>query len=180
MKKLLSLIAIACLSLMSYAQMPTVVTDKASEAMGKYKPFVLVDQATQLVLAKEPIKYNPEAAMPQCYFSSIPASEAGISYASDYRFMAINALPVVDGQHWVICENKESKSTIFSRRKFLGDFRTQYLWVPVVSGDYVMFLNLQGAYNIQWGGFLAINEDGTYSSVKSKSEASKWKLISAQ
>ena len=178
-KKILFLILIIG-SLSSYAQLSSVVTNKADEALKKYKPFIMVDMATQYVLAKDPIKYNSEAEMPTCYFSTIPVLDAGVTYASNYRFMAINTLPIVDGQHWVICENKETKTTIFSRRKFLGTFRAQYLWVPVVTDDYVMFLNLSGAYNINHGGYLAINEDGTFASVKSKTEASKWKLIWAK
>lgn len=179
MKKYIILISLCAFSLSSFAQLQSVVTDKANEAMGKYKPFILVDQATQLVLARNPIKYNPEAEMPCCYFTSIPASETGITIASDYRYLAINALPVVDGQHWVICQNKDSKTTIFSRRKFLSTLRTQYLWVPEVVGDYVMFRNLHGAYNINHGGFLVINEDGSFAEIKNRAGASKWKLIYA-
>lgn len=180
MKKTLLLLILCTASLTTFAQLQSVVTDKASEAMGKYLPFIMVDQATQLVLAKEPVKYNPEAEMPTCYFTTIPAAETGITIASDYRYLAINALPVVDGQHWVICQNRETKTTIFSRRKFLSTLRTQYLWVPIVTGDYVMFVNLHGAYNIQHGGYLAINEDGSFSEVKTRSEASRWKLIWAK
>ncbi len=179
MKKISILFCLMVFSLCSYAQLSSVVTDKANEAMGKYKAFIIVDQATQLVLAKEPVKYDPAGDMPSCYFSSLPAAETGITIASDFRYLAINALPVVDGQHWVICQNRESKSTIFSRRKFLSTMRTQYLWVPEIVGNYVMFRNLHGAYNIQHGGYLAINEDGTFAEVKSRAEASQWKLIYA-
>jgi len=164
----------------SYAQFASVVTDKANEAMGKYKAFILVDRATQYVLAQDPIKYNPEAVMPSCYFSSLAPTETGLTSGDRYRYMAINALPVVDGQHWVICENKETNKTMFSRRKFLSDLRAQYLWIPIVEGDYVMFLNLKGATNTNWGGYLSIDEEGHFSSVKNTSEASKWKLIYVQ
>lgn len=180
MKKITITLCLLLASFLSYAQLTSVVTDKADEAMGKYKPFVLVDMATQLVLAREPVKYDPEAEMPTCYFSSLPAIDAGLTTAANYRFMAINTLPVVDGQNWVICENRETKTTIFSRRKFLSDLRAQYLWVPVINGDYVMFLNLSGVTNRNWGGFLTIHEDGSFSSAKNEAEASQWKLIWAK
>lgn len=180
MKKIILLISLCIVSFSSFAQLSSVVTDKSSEAMGKYKPFVLVDQTTQLVLARNPVKYNPEKEMPTCYFSTTLPTEAGVTYAGNYRYLAINALPVVDGTHWVICENKETKTTIFSRRKFLSGFRAQYLWIPIVCEDYVIFLSLKGASDINWGGYLTINADGTFSSAKKRSEASRWKLIYAE
>ncbi len=177
MKKAFLLLALCLVSWSSFAQLTTVVTDKSSEAMGKYKAFVLVDQTTQMVLSRTAVKYNPDKEMPQCYFSGVIPTETGITDAANFRFMAINALPVVDGAHWVICENEETKTTIFSRRKFLSDFRTQYLWIPIIEGDYVIFLNMKGRTTLSYGGYLKINEDGSYSSAKSRNEASRWKLI---
>jgi len=180
MKRIILLLTLTLASLCSQAQLASVVTDKANEAMEKYIPFVIVDTKTQMVLAKEPVKYNPEMEMPTCYFSTVLPSETGITSTGDRRLLAINALPVVDGQRWVINQNRSTGETIFSRRKFLGEHRAQYLWVPIVRGDYVYFLSLEGSLNINWGGFLCINEDGSFRSVKTIEEASEWKIIYAK
>ncbi|MCT4589074.1 MAG: hypothetical protein N4A71_14725 [Carboxylicivirga sp.] len=165
------------LSFQSFAQLTSVVTSKEKEALNKYQNFVLVDQATQFVLAKEPVKYEPGKSMPTCFFSSIIPAEAGVTYASDYRSMAINTLVGADKEKWVICEHKEEGKMMFARRRFLSEFKAQYLWVPIVDGNYVIFLNMQGAYNINWGSYLAIDNDGNYIAVKKKDLASRWKLI---
>ncbi|TKG95762.1 hypothetical protein EYV94_05565 [Puteibacter caeruleilacunae] len=177
MRFILFIALMMCISAHSFAQLTTVVTPKEQEALNKQKYFVLVDQATQYVMAKDPVKYKPGTPMPTCYFSSILPTDAGVTYASDYRSLAINTLVGADKEKWVICEHKEDKKMMFARRRFLADFKAQYLWIPIVDGDCVLFLNMQGAININWGSYLAINEEGNYVAVKDRNLASRWKLI---
>ncbi|MCT4644472.1 MAG: hypothetical protein N4A74_05740 [Carboxylicivirga sp.] len=165
------------ISFQSFAQLTSVVTSKEKEALNQYQNFILVDQATQYVLAKEPVKYEVGKNMPCCYFSSVIPAETGVTYASDYRSMAINTIVGADKEKWVICKHKEEGKTMFAQRRFLADFKVQYLWVPIIDGNYVLFLNLQGVYRDDWRSYLTIDPKGNYITVKEKSQASRWKLI---
>jgi len=154
-----------------------VVTSKESEAMGKYTSFVIVDVVSQFVLAKNPQKYDPSGDMPTCYFTSVLGSLTGLTYGDEYRNLVINNRFGADNECWAVAENQENHETLFSRRKFMADFKGQYCWIPYIDGDYVVFLNLKGATDKNLGGYLSITEDGVLKSVKTFAEASRFKLI---
>lgn len=172
---LIILISVAC-SLQ--AQLTSVTTDKISEASGNLTSFVVVDTETNYVMAKEPVKYNASNEMPTCYFTTIPGTESGLTYGSKYRLMLINANLGVDGEHWIINDNKAEGKVIFSRRRFITP-KHQGIWVPKIEDDCVIFLNIKGVTNTNWGGYLTIDANGVFKTVKDYTQASRWKLISA-
>lgn len=178
MKNNLLLTALLLLVMLRFAnaQLTSITTDKANVISGNLKEFVIVDKATQFVIAKEPVKYNATKKMPTCYFTSIPGTESGLTTGSDYRTLAINANLGIEGEHWVITENQDEKRVFISRKKFVTP-KYQCMWIPKADGDNVVFLNLMGATNTNWGGYLAIDDAGKFKTVKSFTEASRWKLI---
>lgn len=177
MRTYILLLITVCFSMSGFAQLSSLVTSRESEAMGKFTEFIIVDVATQYVVAKDPVKYDSAKEMPSCYFTTVLGDLTGIVYGNKYRNLVINTRVGVDNDCFVVAENEENRETIFSRRKFLADYKGQYCWVPYVDGDYVVFLNLKGASDSNWGGYLSMTEEGRLRSVKTFAEASRFKII---
>ncbi|PTN07693.1 hypothetical protein [Mangrovibacterium marinum] len=169
MKRFVVLIGLMVLGLVGSAQMKTIVTSLADEALNKVKPFVLVDQATGYVMAQKPVKYNSEADMPECYFTTLPVSEIGLTVCNASRILAINTR--VNSDAFAINLNQDEKEIFFSPRKYLATAKWSYLWEPRVEGNWVCFRNV-----LQQDVYLAVDNSGNYQKADA-AHASRWQLI---
>ncbi len=171
MKKLLIfMVSLILISATLTDSLFNIVTKKEDALVNKkFTKFVIVDDATQMVLSKSPIKYDPAKEMPVHYFTldlpeGIPNTE---------RVFVIHLLEnptSADEYDWVLDDNKGENKIIYSRSKFVIQ-KSQMNWRFVIRAERILIKSLTT------GGFLKINSDGSFSTSKDEANASKWKLI---
>lgn len=169
MKRFVVLIGLLVYALASSAQMKTIVTTLADEALNKVKPFVLVDPATGYVMAKDPIQFDADAPMPTCYFTTLPTNEIGLTVCKASRILALNTQ--VGGDVFALNINRDENEIFFSPRKYLATFKACYMWEPYVVDNLVFFRHVDER-NV----FLAIDSSGKYQKAD-EAHASCWQLI---
>ena len=152
------------------AQMPSIHTEKSDVLAKKYKTFVLVDKATNYVLAKTPVKYDAGTDMPTCFFTvDIPEGLTEIAKGS-HRFFVIHSLQETD-EDWVLENSDSEKDIFFGRGRFVVNAATKQ-WFLTIDNDRVVIESRHGVPAL----YLAVDDSGDLKPVKEKSKASRWKL----
>lgn len=169
MKIKIQLLGLFCaFSLMASAQLSKVHTSKDDVLTKKYEEFVIVDEATNYVMAKSPVKYSAGNQMPSCYFTlDLPSGVTSLTPGTP-RWFVIHTLEVSD-EDWVLENNKAENDMFFGRGRFVVNAINKQ-WLIQVVNDKVVF---KSRYNNK---YLKIDENGDYKPVADMSQASKWKL----
>ncbi len=148
----------------------SIVTKKEDAVLNKnIQRFIMVDEATGLALAKEPLKYDPAKEMPINYFTVDIPDPTG----SSERNFTIHNMTKTEGPDeydWVLEDNADEKTIFFARSKFISIANSMH-WRFIIRGERVLLRN------VRTGNLLKINADGKFSSAKTEAEASKIKLI---
>lgn len=163
------IIAIALIALIS-AKMAegllNIATTKEDALINnKYISFIVVDDETNYVLSKNPVKYDAALEMPLHFFT---VENAAMLTQSERQFVIHNLLD--DEYDWVLEDNPEEGEIFYSRSKFVMNGKTMS-WKFIVRGERILMKNVAS------GNFLKITEDGKFQRVSDESQASKWKLI---
>jgi len=167
MKKILIvLVLIALISAKMAEGLLNIATTKEDALINnKYISFIVVDDATNYVLSKTPMKYDAAAEMPLHFFT---VENAAMLTQSERQFVIHNLLD--DEYDWVLEDNPEEGEIFYSRSKFVMNGKTMS-WKLVVRGERVLMKNVAS------GNFLKISEEGKLQRVSNETQASKWKLI---
>lgn len=167
MKKILFIsIAFIILCAAKTDTLRTIVTSKEDALINKkYKKFIVIDEATQWVLSKNPVKFDFAKKMPVHYFTTpIPGK---------LRFFGVHSLnidPGMDDYDWVLTNNKTEQKIFYSRSKFIVE-KASMSWIFVVRGERILMKNAAT------GNYLKITEDGKFEIAADENSASKWKFI---
>ncbi len=171
MKIAISFIVLFFVIVSANGQLPSICTSDADAAVKKYKTFVMVDKTTGYVLAKTPVKYNPEDDMPTCYFTMDPKPENYRSATNELRKFVVHTLQQTDEQ-WVLENNLSEKDFFFGRLAYINNPVLRH-WEFHPSGDYVIIRSsISGHGNV----FLAVDAQGDLKPVNEKAKAAQWKL----
>jgi hypothetical protein len=168
MKKII-IVAIAIIVFSAFTDgLHSVVTSKTDELAKKYRTFILVDKATNFVMAKDPVQYDPQLEMPLCYFTI----EAPIPGQLPVRIFTIHNLVEnnADEYDWVLEHNPDEKDMFFARSRFVLQGLSKQWFITVRSDDVVI-------QNLRTREYLHIDKTGDFSPVADVNEASSWKLI---
>lgn len=176
MRKITLLLVLSLLGNLALAQVGSVITPKTDIAVGKYKKFIVIDEATNLVLGKEAKAYEKGGENAMCYFNTVSLAETGLSTVSGLRIMGIFDASSTPDAHWNVQYNEKEDKVFFGRSRFVAQ-KFDALWSPMLDGNTVVFRTLSGGNNANWVNYLAMGEDGTLKRVKTFEEASRWKLI---
>jgi hypothetical protein len=170
-KQFIILLSLALFSIPLFSQMSSVVTRPEDILKKKFKTFIILNEKTGFVMAKDPVKYEVGGEMPLCYFTI--DNPTNIAFPGSSRFMVIHDLVAAqqgDAYDWVLENNPEEKDVFFSRTRFIN-IDTGKWWNVLVNDEEVIFQNMAT------GAFLTIDPSGDYKTVANRKEASLWKLI---
>ncbi|MDY0103049.1 MAG: hypothetical protein RBS07_08910 [Lentimicrobium sp.] len=171
MKKIVALLIPVLLAATSIDDgLYSIVTTKDDALINhKYTKFVVVDDETQYVLAKTTVKYDLSKEMPINYFT---VDLTNLIPGKQRAFIIHNLLNDTNGDDydWVLEENADDNATFFSRSNFIS-MKTSMQWLITVRGERVLLKNCRT------GAFLKVDTNGSYLSVNSETEASRWKFI---
>lgn len=148
----------------------SIVTKKDDAIVNKkYTKFIVVDEATQYVLAKTPAKYDASKEMPVNYFTL----DLSDMIPTQQRLFTIHNIVENNGgdeYDWVLEDNADEHEIFFSRSNFVMQKPSMH-WKMVVRGERVLLKNQRT------DSFVKVNPDGSYTAVGNETEASNWKLI---
>jgi hypothetical protein len=148
----------------------SIVTKKEDALVNqKYTKFVVVDDKTQYVLAKTPVKYDVTKEMPLNYFT-VDLTDLIPGKQRSFTIHNLVSNSGGDDYDWVLEDNADENTIFFSRSNFIT-MKTSMQWLITVRGERILLKNSRS------GAFLKIDAKGSYLSVKTESEASNWKLI---
>jgi hypothetical protein len=148
----------------------SIVTKKEDALVNqKYTKFVVIDDETQFVLAKTPVKYDLSKELPMNYFTvDLTGNIPGKQRIFTIHNLVNNAGG--DEYDWVLEDNADENTIFFSRSNFIT-MKASMQWLITVRGERILLKNSRT------GAYLKVDANGSYLAVKSETEASKWKLI---
>lgn len=174
MIRLLHLLTVLCIvSLSTTAQMSSINTSQKDALLKDFKTFIILDESTGMVLAKNPENYNMDKPMPLNFFTMVLPEGVTKYIPGNPRTFIIHSLQTsgsLGEQDWVLESNLEENSTFFARNKYINN-KLSKQWMVLIDGQRVVFKN------IRTNEFLSIDKNGNYHSVPNFAEATRWKLI---
>ena len=174
MKKSFSIIIATLLfSIVSTAQMSSIITSSQSALQKKFKTFIILDETTGFVLAKTPTTFDAGKEMPLNYFTLVLPNGVTKYIPGNPRSFIIHSIQTSGSsgeQDWVLESNDEEKDIFFARNKYIKTASSKH-WMIQIDGERIVIINKRT------NEFLSINTSGEYYPVSSFAEATRWKLI---